>query len=137
MSATARTIQINAADVIAAVSESLEALERPDEPVMQEGAKAAAKADGQTAGARAGEALALMEALKRKKNAFCKAMEGEGEEGPAGAAPPSPVLSHPDFHGRSRNLTGSTPGWLPRGRGLSPPVGNLTPPRRRAFLARV
>jgi hypothetical protein len=28
------------------------------------------------------------------------------------------VLSHPDFHGRSRILTVSTPGRLPEGRGL-------------------
>lgn len=38
------------------------------------------------------------------------------------------VLSHPDSNRRPRNLTGSV---LPEGRsrGLSPPVGNFTPPR--------
>jgi hypothetical protein len=46
-------------------------------------------------------------------------------------APVRPVLSLPDSHGRFRNLTGSTPGWLRGGRGLSPPVGIFTPPRRR------
>src|SRR4029453_8636492 len=47
--------------------------------------------------------------------------------------PAPPVLSHPDSHGRSRNLAGSTPEWLSEGRGLSPPVGACTPPRRRAL----
>src|SRR5262245_22393302 len=37
------------------------------------------------------------------------------------------------LYGRSRSFTGSTPEWLTGGRGLSPPVGNLTPPRRRAL----
>ncbi len=44
----------------------------------------------------------------------------------------APVPSHPDSHGRSRNRTGSTHGWRPWGRGLSPPVGNCTPPRKQA-----
>ncbi len=44
-----------------------------------------------------------------------------------------PVLSHPDCHGRSRNPTGSTPGCA-GGRGLSPPVGNRTPPRNELSL---
>ncbi len=48
-----------------------------------------------------------------------------------------PVPSHPDSHGRFRNLTGSTHGWLPWGRGLSPPVGSYTPPRKRASVRRV
>ena len=47
----------------------------------------------------------------------------------------TPVSSHPDFHGRSRNPTGSTRGWRPWGRGLSPPVGNCTPPRKQAVRA--
>src|SRR4029450_3718559 len=62
-----------------------------------------------------------------------------GEDGERGrpssreaAAPP--VLSHPDFDGRSRNLTGSAPEWRSGGRGLSPPVGICTPPRRQALL---
>src|SRR5204863_6604247 len=43
-----------------------------------------------------------------------------------------PVSSHPDSHGRFRNRTGSTSDWPPKGRGLSPPVGSCTPPRKRA-----
>src|SRR6476659_8651339 len=41
--------------------------------------------------------------------------------------------SHPDSHGRSRYRTGSTHHWLRWGRGLSPPVGSSTPPRKQAF----
>ncbi len=64
----------------AATEEFLEAYQAPPiPPVMQEGATAAAHSDGQTAGARAGEALALMEALLRKKNSFCQACRGEGD----------------------------------------------------------
>jgi len=40
-----------------------------------------------------------------------------------------PPFSHPDFHRRPRNLTGSTSKEV---RGLSPPVGNCTLPRRGA-----
>ena len=46
------------------------------------------------------------------------------------------VLSHPDSHGRSRNCAGSTSSWRLEGRGLSPPVGSCTPPRRRASPAK-
>ena len=63
-------------------------------------------------------------------------MTGKGQDRQPNAAAP-PVLSHPDFHGRSRNLTGSTPEWLSEGRGLSPPVGICTPPRRQAYWAPV
>src|SRR5438093_7749401 len=63
--------------------------------------------------------------------------ETRGREGTGTARrapePAPPVLSHPDSHGRSRNLAGSTPEWLSEGRGLSPPVGICTPPRRRAL----
>ena len=58
---------------------------------------------------------------------------GKRQDGQPSAAVP-PVLSHPDFDGRSRNLTGSTPEWRSGGRGLSPPVGTYTPPRRQALL---
>ena len=56
--------------------------------------------------------------------------DGRDEAGTARAnrAATTPAFSHPDCHGRFRNLAGSTPGWLPEGRGLSPPVGNRTPP---------
>ena len=56
--------------------------------------------------------------------------DGRVEAGTARAnrAATTPAFSHPDCHGRFRNLAGSTPGWLPEGRGLSPPVGNRTPP---------
>jgi len=54
-------------------------------------------------------------------------MTGKGQDRQPNAAAP-PVLTHPDFHGRSRNLTGSTTEWLSEGRGLSPPVGICTPP---------
>ena len=67
-----------------------------------------------------------------RPHALAPVLAGGGGTHSAGArrahAPPRrAVSSHPDFHGRSRNLTGSTPGWLPGGRGLSPPVGNLHP----------
>ena len=48
----------------------------------------------------------------------------------------SPVPFHPDSHGRSRNSTGSTHRWLRQGRGLSPPVGSCTPPRKRLVVCR-
>src|SRR5207247_10333259 len=47
--------------------------------------------------------------------------------------PSPPPVSRRDPRGRSRNLAGSTPEWLSEGRGLSPPVGICTPPRRRAL----
>jgi tetratricopeptide (TPR) repeat protein len=46
---------------------------------MDEGAAAAEKGDGRTAGNRAGEALAKLEALLRKKNGFCAMCRGEAE----------------------------------------------------------
>lgn len=49
-------------------------------PTMDEGAKAAESADSKTAGDRAGEALAKLEALLRKKNGFCAMCRGEGEQ---------------------------------------------------------
>ena len=48
------------------------------------------------------------------------------------AAPTCPVPSHPDSDGRFRNRTGSTHRWRRRGRGLLPPVGTFTPPRKQA-----
>ena len=42
-----------------------------------------------------------------------------------------PRLLPSRLYGRSRNLTGSTLAWLAKGRGLSPPVGNHTPPWKR------
>jgi tetratricopeptide (TPR) repeat protein len=47
---------------------------------MDEGARAADSADSKTAGERAGEALAKLEALLRKKNGFCAMCRGEGEQ---------------------------------------------------------
>ena len=46
----------------------------------------------------------------------------------------SPVPFHPDSHGRPRSSTGSTHRWLRQGRGLSPPVGSCTPPRKRLVV---
>jgi hypothetical protein len=46
---------------------------------MEGGAAAAAKADGMTAAKRADEALALMEAMLRKKNQISKMLNGESE----------------------------------------------------------
>ncbi|GAA3802920.1 hypothetical protein GCM10022226_23460 [Sphaerisporangium flaviroseum] len=43
----------------------------------------------------------------------------------------SRASSHPDFHRRSRNFTGSTGRWTRPGRGLSPPVRNYTDPGAR------
>ncbi|MEA3209522.1 MAG: hypothetical protein QOE70_2579 [Chthoniobacter sp.] len=51
-------------------------------PVMDEGAQAADGADSKTSGDRAGEALARLEALLRKKNGFCAMCRGEGGELP-------------------------------------------------------
>jgi tetratricopeptide (TPR) repeat protein len=47
---------------------------------MDEGVKAAEGADGRTAGDRAGEAMARLEALLRTKNGFCAMCRGEGEQ---------------------------------------------------------
>jgi len=52
----------------------------PPVATMDEGAQATEKADGRTAGDRAGEALAKLEALLRKKNGICGMCRGEGEE---------------------------------------------------------
>ena len=42
------------------------------------------------------------------------------------------AASHPDFHRRSRNFTGSAARWLRTGRGLSPPAG-LSPTPEHAL----
>src|SRR5690606_33927420 len=44
---------------------------------------------------------------------------------------PTRTTSHPDFHRRYRNSTGSTSRWLRPGRGLSPPVRAFTDPGAR------
>src|SRR2546421_4938534 len=41
------------------------------------------------------------------------------------------AASHPDFHRRSRNFTGSTGRWMRTGRGLSPPARSFTDPGAR------
>ena len=57
---------------------------------------------------------------------------GTTRRAPPRVRPRNARSSHPDSHGRSRNRTGSTHDWPPRGRGLSPPVGTSTPPRKQA-----
>src|SRR5690348_3052525 len=52
---------------------------------------------------------------------------GQGEPGRSRAA------SHPDFHRRSRNFTGSAARWLRTGRGLSPPARSFTDPGARLY----
>ncbi len=60
--------------------EALRDMEIP--PTMDESVKAGEAADSSTASARAGEALAKLEALLRKKNGICEMCRGSGDQFP-------------------------------------------------------